>query len=75
MKTLDSIGSDVGAEKVLFTVQEAGEYTGESEWTWRKRAYAGNCASVKLSSKGRLLIPKSEIDRLINEGFRPARSA
>jgi hypothetical protein len=61
--------------KELFTVQEAGHYSGESVWTWRKRCYDGVCASVKLSSRGRLLIPKSEIDRLIEEGMRPAQKS
>ncbi len=79
MKTLNSFGTaalnSTGAEKLLYRVQEAGAATGESPWTWRRRAYMGVCSSVKLSSKGRLLIPRSEIDRLISEGFRPAQTA
>jgi hypothetical protein len=59
-------------EKVLYTVQEAGHVSGESPWTWRQRAYSGKVSSVKMGN-GRLLIPKTEIDRLIEEGFRPAQ--
>jgi hypothetical protein len=79
MKTLNATANEVlslaDPHKLLYTVQQAGAATGESEWTWRKRAYSGVCASVKLSERGRLLIPRSEIDRLINEGFRQAKTA
>jgi hypothetical protein len=47
----------------LLTVVEAEAMTGVSKWSWRKWAYAGVVSSVKLGS--RLLIPVSEIDRLI----------
>lgn len=56
----------------LLTVQACAELTGESVWTWRFRAYRGDVASVKLTPKGRLLIPASEVARLIQAGTRPA---
>lgn len=57
----------------LLTIQQAAEITGESPWTWRARAYSGRVASVKLNGENsRLLIPASEVSRLIAEGMRPA---
>jgi hypothetical protein len=57
----------------LLTVQECGRITGESPWTWRNRAYAGIVTSVKMAgSNSRLLIPLSEVQRLIAQGTRPA---
>jgi hypothetical protein len=56
----------------LLTVQGCAALTGESTWTWRARCYAGCCESVKMSGpKSRLLIPESEVYRLIEEGRRP----
>ena len=52
------------------SVKEAKALTGISDWTWREWVEIGKCASVKLG--GRLLIPISEIQRLLSEGFRPA---
>jgi hypothetical protein len=45
-------------------------YSGVSKWTWRRMAYAGRIASSKIGK--RLLIPVSEIDRVLAEGYRPA---
>lgn len=57
----------------LLTVQECGHVSGESPWTWRARAYAGVVASVKMGgANSRLLIPLSEVQRLIAQGTRPA---
>ncbi len=57
----------------LLTVQECGRVSGESPWTWRERAYKGIVASVKMGGpQSRLLIPLSEVQRLIAEGTRPA---
>lgn len=42
-----------------------------SPWTVRKMAYTGRIASVKIGV--RLLIPRSELQRLIDEGLRPRR--
>jgi excisionase family DNA binding protein len=57
-------------QKEYLGVEQAGLVTGMSPWTWRRWAYAGKVASVKLGN--RLLIPRSEIDRLIAENLRPA---
>jgi hypothetical protein len=61
-----------GAPSKLLTVQDCAALTGESPWTWRARAYSGRCESVKMRGpKSRLLIPESEVYRLIQEGTRP----
>jgi hypothetical protein len=52
------------------SVKEAKALTGVSDWTWREWAEIGKCASVKIGH--RLLIPVSEIKRLLSEGLRPA---
>jgi hypothetical protein len=52
-----------------FGVAEAATMTGTSAWFWRKRAYAGQISSVKFGT--RLLIPRSEIERIIRENTRP----
>lgn len=54
-------------------VAEAEAITGVSRWTWRRWAYDGKVASVKLGS--RLLIPSAEISRMIEENTRPRLSA
>jgi len=47
-----------------------------SRWTLRSWAYAGKISSVKIGGpKGRLLIPVSEIERILQEGFRPRTAA
>jgi hypothetical protein len=51
-------------------VDEAEIVTGRSRWSWRKDAYAGRIASVKVGR--RLLIPRAEIDRIMRANFRPA---
>jgi hypothetical protein len=57
----------------LLTVQKCEEISGESRWTWRARAYSGLVASVKMAGpKSRLLIPESEVYRLIEKGMRRA---
>jgi excisionase family DNA binding protein len=50
-------------------VAEAESLTGVSRWTWRRWCYDGKVASVKLGK--RLLIPVSEIRRILAEGTRP----
>jgi hypothetical protein len=54
--------------------RQAGEWTGLSAWTWRAYAYSGRIASVKTGKgkQARLLIPVSEIERIMQEGLRPA---
>ena len=51
-------------------VIEAESITGVSRWTWRRWAYDGKIASVKLGK--RLVIPASEIERLVVQNTRPA---
>jgi excisionase family DNA binding protein len=53
----------------LLTVQAAADVIGLSVWTLRAWAYAGKVSSVKLGK--RLLIPQSELDRLVSENTRP----
>lgn len=56
----------------LLTVQECEQLSGESRYTWRQRAYRGLVASVKMDGpKSRLLIPLSEVERLVQQGMRP----
>jgi len=56
-------------ETELVSVQGAEKMTGRSRWSWRRDAYEGKIASVKLGAK--LLIPVSEIRRVIAESTRP----
>lgn len=51
-------------------VEAAEAYSGISRWTWRRMAYAGRIASSKVGK--RLLLPVSEVDRILAEGYRPA---
>ena len=51
-------------------VDDAEAMTGLSRWTWRKYAYEGRIASTKVGR--RLLIPVSEIERIMMQGLRPA---
>jgi excisionase family DNA binding protein len=57
----------------LQPVRDAARRLGISIWTLRKKAYTGEVASVKIGAK--LLIPESEIERLIHEGLRPRQEA
>ena len=58
-----------------YTVQECEIVYGPSKWSWRRWAYDGRIASVKCGGPGgRLLIPKTECDRLMAAGLRPALS-
>jgi excisionase family DNA binding protein len=57
----------------FMSVSDAQALTGISKWTWRSWAYAGKVASVKLGK--RLLIPASEIERLVSQGTRPSLPA
>lgn len=53
----------------LLGVVEAADELGLSHWTLRAWAYSGRISSNKLGS--RLMIPRSEIDRIIAESERP----
>ena len=57
----------------LQPIKDAARRLGISIWTLRKKAYEGELASVKIGAK--LLVPESEIERLIREGTRPRRGA
>lgn len=56
-------------EKRLLSVYECEEISGISSWSWRRWAYKGLVASVKIST--RLMIEASEVDRVISENRRP----
>jgi hypothetical protein len=56
-------------EREYVGVGEAEILSGRSKWTWRRDCYEGRVASVKLGR--RLLIPMSEIRRVMAEGLRP----
>jgi hypothetical protein len=56
-------------EPEFVSVQGAEIMTGRSRWSWRRDAYDGKIASVKLGAK--LLIPIAEIRRVIAENTRP----
>jgi excisionase family DNA binding protein len=66
------LGAATGKPERLISMADASERLSLSIWTLRGWAYAGKVASCKLGS--RLLIPESEVDRLINESLRPAVS-
>ena len=57
------------AQILLRNLTQSAEQTGLSPWTLRRWAYDGKIASHKLGT--RLMIPQSELDRLISESFRP----
>ena len=56
-------------EAEYVSVQGAETMTGRSRWSWRRDAYDGKIASVKLGAK--LLIPIAEIRRVIAENTKP----
>ena len=56
-------------EPEYIDVQDAEVMTGRSRWSWRRDAYTGRIASVKIGAK--LLIPIAEIRRVIAENTRP----
>ena len=56
-------------EPELVSVQGAEIMTGRSRWSWRRDAYEGKIASVKIGAK--LLIPVAEVRRIIAENTRP----
>lgn len=56
----------------LLSVKDFGALLGVSLWTIRAWAYKGRVASVKLGA--RMMIPTTELDRLIQENLRPTLS-
>ena len=65
------IKNKIHNETLLLGVAEAEALTGVSRWTWRRWAYDGKVASVKLGK--RLLSPRAEISRLVDEGTNPRK--
>lgn len=63
------MGGIVKVEPEYVSVLGAETMTGRSRWSWRRDAYEGKIASVKLGAK--LLIPIAEIRRVIAENTRP----
>jgi hypothetical protein len=60
-------------ERHWVSVDEAEAMTGRSRWSWRKDAYSGRIGSSKVGR--RLFLQKSDVERVMAEGFRPAISA
>lgn len=58
-------------EPEFLSVADAEALSGLSRWTWRRMAYDRKVSSVKIGS--RLLIPMSEIRRVMDGGLRPRR--
>ena len=54
-------------------VEQAAALTSMSVWFWRRKAYNGTVTSVKIGR--RLLIPRTEIERMITEHTRPRTAA
>jgi excisionase family DNA binding protein len=54
----------------LLSIKDFAASIGISVWTVRGWAYRGRIASVKLGA--RMMIPTTELDRLIEENLRPA---
>lgn len=54
----------------VFSVKDFARVLGVSVWTARAWAYSGRVASHKLGS--RLMIPATEVDRILAETLRPA---
>ena len=61
----------MGAEKQLYGIKECSERLGVSRDTIRRLVCAGKLRSVRV--RRRVLIPSGEIDRVIRDGFAPAR--
>jgi hypothetical protein len=62
-------GKMVQMQPEYVSVDTAEIMTDRSRWSWRKDAYAGRIASCKVGR--RLLIPLTEIQRVMSEGMRP----
>jgi hypothetical protein len=60
----------VPSSQRLLSIKDFAASIGISVWTVRGWAYRGRIASVKLGA--RLMIPTTELDRLIEENLRPA---
>ena len=58
--------------ETLCPIKQAAERLGISIWTLRKKVYEGEIDSIKIGVK--LLVPESELERLVREGMRPRRA-
>ncbi len=58
-------------EQENFMPAQAERKYGLSQWIWRRLAYSGRVASIKVGV--RLLIPKSECERILLENTRPRK--
>jgi hypothetical protein len=56
-------------EALCANLDQAATISGVSRWTWRSMAYSGQVESIKIGR--RLLIPLTEISRVMTEGRRP----
>jgi hypothetical protein len=56
-------------ERDFVSSVEAESWTGVSRWTWRKMALQSRLDYVKVGK--RMLLPVSEIQRVLAEGLRP----
>jgi excisionase family DNA binding protein len=56
----------------LYPIKDAAGRLGISVWTLRRKVYDGGVVSVKIGTK--LLIPESEMDRIVREGTRQRRT-
>jgi hypothetical protein len=59
------------AKPEFVSVDQCETITGVSRWTWRQYAYEGKIGSIKFGT--RLLIPISEVRRVLAEGYRPPK--
>jgi hypothetical protein len=58
-------------EQENFMPAQAERKYGLSQWIWRRLAYSGRVASIKVGP--RLLIPRSECERILSENTRPRK--
>lgn len=65
------LGHTKAIEPEYVGVDGAERMTGISRWTWRRMVYDNRIGSTKVGK--RLLIPVSEIRRVLAEGYRPAQ--
>lgn len=59
-------------EQENFMPAQAERKYGLSQWIWRRLAYSGRIASIKVGP--RLLIPRSECERILSENTRPRKA-
>ena len=67
-RTMQSAGQRK-IERELLGMVDAEQMTGRSRWSWRRDAYEGRIASVKIGR--RLFVPVAEVQRVIAENTRP----